>query len=91
MELQKSLKITYIGAQKQKAAVPGPWVGSGPNLLCLRTSPMSGLSAMKSNLSTEKTPFPAINWYIEGGLLNNGSLKKSVTNENTPLLILICN
>ena len=31
---------------------------------------MSGLSAMKSNLSTEKTPFPAISWYIEGGLLN---------------------
>ena len=69
MELQKSLKIAYIGAQKQRAAVPGPWVGSGPNLLCLRTSPMSGLSAMKSNLSTEKTPFPAISWYIEGGLL----------------------
>ena len=43
---------------------------------------MSGLSAMKSNLSTEKTPFPAISWYIEGGLLKN---KKKIRTSYDPL------
>ena len=30
---------------------------------------MGGLQAMMSNLSTEKTPCPAISWYLEGAQL----------------------
>ena len=57
-------------AQKKEWAVGDPWVASGPNHKWLWTPPMGGLQAMMTNLSTEKTPCPAISWYLEGAQLN---------------------